>query len=259
MNEMLNRRLAECGIKISDILSMIKSSDSQQTIFMYSSHMEGLGTKDSDLDIYVLSDSFPNTSFSRDYGHYKVDIAVLNGIMLDIEYWNKPAIYQLIDDVNNTKSFNYNESDMEKLKLLHKLKIAETITDIEPGKNIRRLIEESKLSEHVFNLYVLYANSEFEDALNMYNSKEYLSALISARKSLENAMGAYNAKNGITNLKNKWISKILIERSDDKEIVNSYMKYQAYNSINENNIMEFVEELIEYIQAIMSKLSINLN
>lgn len=254
MNNILIDRLNECNITKTDILSNIKKTKHKQSIFVYTSHLEGLGTKDSDFDIYVLSESMPDIKFSRDYDHYKVHITTVKDMLLDVEYWNISDVYNLIDDINN---LNYTKLDMEELKLIHRLRVGEIISELEIGMQIKTLIENSKLREHVLKLYVLYANSELEDAINMYNSREYICALKCARNSLENAIGALNAKNGISNLKPKWIPKIFLNNNGyNEEILNKYLKYQIYSNVDKGSIDSFVEEIIEFIQNILSKVAI---
>lgn len=254
MNKVLVDRLSECNLSADNILKEIAKSGTEQAIFVYISHLENLGTKDSDFDIYVLSENIPDAEFAREEQNCKVQIAILKGKMLDIEYWSIGYIDKLIENISK---FNDSNITIEEIKLIHRLKIAEIIGGDRIGNEIKSRIQNSNLSGIVQKKYLLIANSELQDAIALYNSKEYVCALNITRIALENAIGALNAKNGITNLKNKWISKTFMNnRGYDEKLLNKYLKYQVYCNINENNLGFFVEDMIEFTQDIISSIAI---
>ncbi|MBZ9618257.1 hypothetical protein [Clostridium estertheticum] len=254
MNEILYDRFNKCNITTSDILNKITSSDSKQVVFIYTSQLEDLGTKDSDFDVYVLSESMPNGEFVRSEQGYKVQITLLNGKLLDVEYWDIKVVFNLISTIN---SLNNTILSSDELKLIHRLKIAEVVTENETGNKIQILIQNSSLKKHVIKHYLLYANSKLQDAIALYDSQQYISALNCARFSLEQAIGALNAKNGFTNLKSKWISKIFINNNGyDKELLNKYLQYQVYCNVNSGNIETFVENILEFTQNIITMVAL---
>lgn len=254
MNKILVNRFNECNLTPSDILSKIISCDDKQAVFVYASQLENLGTKDSDFDVYVLSQNMPNDEFMRSVQNYKIQTELLNGKLLDIEYWDITIVYELINTINEP---SYKKLSSDELKLIHRLKIAEVINENEIGNKIKLLIQNSNLKDLVVKQYLLVSNSQLQDAIALYDSQEYISALNCARFALENAIGALNAKNGFTNLKNKWISKIFINNNGyDKELLNKYLHYQVYCNVNSSNIESFVENILEFTQNIISMVAI---
>lgn len=254
MNKILIERLNECNLTTLDILSKITNYSDEQTIFIYISQLENLGTKDSDFDVYVLSENTPNDEFMRNEQNYKVQIALLNGKLLDIEYWDIKVVYDLINAINSS---NYEKLSLDSLKLIHRLKIAEVVNENEIGNKVKNMIQSSNLKDLVIKHYLLSASSELQDAIALYSSQEYISALNCARFALENAIGALNAKYGFTNLKAKWISKIFINNDGyEKELLNKYLQYQVYCNINNTNIESFVEDILELTQNIISHVAI---
>lgn len=254
MNKVLIDRFNQCNLMPDDVLSKIVIRDNKQAVFIYTSQLENLGTKDSDFDIYVLTETMPSDESMRDEPNKKVQIAIVNGNMLDIEYWDIKFVYTLIDKIS---SQSYNKVSSDELKLIHRLKIAEVISGYETGSSVKALIQNSSLKELVVKSYLLSANSELQDAITLYESQEYICALHCGRIALENAIGALNAKNGFTNLKNKWISKIFINNKGyNEELLKKYLQYQVYCNINSSNVEDFVENMLEFTQNIISLVAI---
>ena len=86
----LNERMQECGIQINDILDKIEiSEDKGYTVIIYISRFEGLGSKHSDLDVYILSE-----------GDIKKDtfMVKINGAVCDIEYLTFSKIFEILSE-----------------------------------------------------------------------------------------------------------------------------------------------------------------
>lgn len=253
-NEILNNRLRECGLSKEDLIKHIKMLDDNSTVFVYSSHLEGLGTHNSDFDIYVIADRIQELENAVDLGRYTLSRAFLNGITLDIEYWRTNDILNLILDINSNNKNS--KIKVEDLKLLHRLKIGQIIYGDEKGDKIRQAIKNSKLTENALGYYILEAGSLLEDSIALYKSTEYECAYICARNALFYAIGAYNVKCGVTNLRDKWIPKILASINYDKEKVEICLSYLIYSNVTRDSIAKETEELINYINELLTTISI---
>ncbi len=251
MNKILTDRFEECGISASDIFDRLIKSDEEQAIFVYTSHLEGLGTKSSDFDVYVISENIPDGEFSRNEANSKVQTSIINGKMLDIEYWTMESIEKIIFNLNN---LHYSSVSQDELKFLHRLKVSEVIYENNLNTKIKSMIKQNSLTDFVVNIYLIAANSDLQDAIALYESQEYTCALNCARRSLESAIGALNARNGFTNLKRKWASKIFLDnrKLENKQRIDQYLKYQIYCHIEEENLGLFVGDMLEFIQDIVS-------
>lgn len=254
MNQIIKKRLEECNISIEDVLSTIEYNDKKDAIFIYTSHLEGLGTKNSDFDIYVIG----TTPFSllkfKDRGVYSVQNKIIKGIYFDIEYWNKDDIEKIIDSTLET---DFGKFSVENLKLLQRISISEAINSNELEKDLISKIEKSNFRNQIIRLFTVLANSELEDALNMYKAKEYLCALKCARESLDNAIAALNAKNGYPNLKNKWIPKIFVSHNCNAKYFNEYLQLQYFSSVSKENIESHIREILEFTQNLLSNLVVS--
>lgn len=254
MNKILLERFNDFKISCNDILSSIYTDDNNEPIFVYDSHLEGLGTKDSDLDIYVLVNDWCDMEYHREYDNFKVKVVYVNNMALDIEYWRVEYVKDLIDRINNSNNVQISDDE---LKLLLRLRVGQIINDSAFGFEIKELIDKSKLQLNILKRYSLYANSALEDALNLYNSNEYICSLKCARDALENAIGALNAKHNNINLNPKWIPKIFINNNGyDEKLLDKYLKLQVFTNIEESNISSIVENIIEFSQDIISNVSL---
>jgi len=253
MESILGKRLTEHNVTFNDILLKIGNINNEDMIFAYTSQMEGLGTKDSDIDIYVLTENSSNIAFVRKDENRKVQMAMIQNLIFDIEYWEISHVNDIITRVNCdvTDSFNVNE-----LKLLHRLKESELLSEC--GSSISSAIEMSNLKKKVKEFYIVMANSELQDAIQLFNSDENICANIRATLALENAIGALNAHNGTTNLKEKWIPKIFYNnRAKNPKVYEKYLDFQVYSRTDYNSLPDFIENKLEFIQDIISMVSID--
>lgn len=250
MNKILKSRLQECDIEISDIISAIENFHKNDVTVIYTSHLEGLGTNDSDFDIYVISEEVKKLSWCKDNGKFKVQNKLIKDKCFDIEYWKIEDVEEIIENSNKADIANLLP---DSLKLIQRLFIGEKISNNKTTNELVKKVKESKFENQVVKMYLLYANSALEDSINLFNGKEYFSALKSARDSLDNSIAALNARNGFPNLKPKWIPKIFIKNKGyGQENLDRYLKLQFFSSINNENIGTHIKEMLEFSQNILS-------
>lgn len=255
MKHIFKNRLFECNIDENDIVLAIEDLDKNDAIVIYTSHLEGLGTKDSDFDIYVISDRDKNLSWFRDNGVFKVQNKLIKNKYFDIEYWKLDDIEKIIQK-NNSEDIG--SLSIDSLKLIQRLFIGVKINNTEMTNKLIEKLEESNFKKQVIKLYTVYANSDLEDAINLFNSKEYPCALKCARDALDNAIAALNAKNNFPNLKSKWIPKIFINNKGyTKKNLETYLRLQIMTSINNDNIHDHIEEMLEFTQNILSSIAVD--
>ncbi|WDV44746.1 hypothetical protein PV797_14635 [Clostridiaceae bacterium M8S5] len=257
MNKILVNRLNECEISVDGILSKIEVDTSDAIVFIYCSHLEGLGNKDSDFDVYVLMKEPGNIPFSRDAETHQIKNIKLKKASLDIEYWPISEIYKLIDEIDES----YNKIlDIDYFKLVHRVRVSEMIVGKVEGEELKNRIKKSKLNDAILNCYIVESNSWYQDAISMYNSGNYVAAVDCAYYALHNAIGALNVKRGIITVKSKWISKVFLMNFENdfsmKEIVGNFYKYQLYPSVDAENIEKFIEEKLELIQKIFNSIAL---
>ncbi len=248
MNKILKNRLNDCKIDAEEIVSHIKSKEIQLLdIYIYTSHLEGLGTKSSDFDIYVIGKEFKNLGVLKyEKGVYTENI-IINDTLIDIEYRELQEFKNVISRINNMSL----EIDLNELKFLDKL--SKGISLFSQGENLKNNIDKNKILKRVEQYYTVQANSYFRDAMALYYENEYTGAIFCARNALEHAIGILNAKNGISNVKYKWISKLFLNNEDiELSYINRYLNTQIYVDVNKDNISNYIEEMLELVQEIIS-------
>ncbi|MGL5378391.1 hypothetical protein [Clostridium sp.] len=250
MNKLLVKRLKEIDLSIDDILKTISFAD-DSIVILYTSHLEGLGNKSSDLDIYVISKSDNNEinlTEKRKGEKWVTDIKYIKNISLDIEYWNIQDVYNIVNNISDsTKQLN-----TDYLTFINRLMVGEAINNLSLANEIKEVISKSNFKKNVLKEMILTSNSWLDDAIKMFNAKEYLCSLLCTNYSLDFALQSNNIKNGIYTLKSKWIPKIAYNIINDKEIYKQYIEIQFFTNINESNIKNHIENKILLIQNILS-------
>lgn len=248
----LDKRMKECGFSKEDIKKKIQETYGESAaIFVYTSHLEGLGTASSDFDIYVICDKLPDNPKLLGYDKAKTQILLINNYSLDIEYWEENSILQMINTINVEDN---QQIDLNKITMLHRLEVAELINESNIGLQIKQDVSCSKLNRRALETLSLNARSELDDAVQMYYANEYACAIIKAREALQFAIGSLNAVHGVTNIKNKWITKIFYQNNGyDGKYLERYMKLQFFTAAkDETDLCNYAEALIELVQDIVA-------
>jgi hypothetical protein len=253
--------LEECfsryNIKLNEVLEKIEVPvDEDTALFFYTSYFEDLGNSGSDIDLYVIS----NHQLSRELpGKYStcegVSTFSLKGLEFDVEYWNPNEIIKIMDKSIN----NFASVDGELMKILLRLNYSYSPYDSLIAKDMISRLKHVNIEQSVTQKYALVARSIYEDALKMYKAKEYILTLDCCRYALWHSIGAFNSLNGHSNLKEKWISKIIMDNKayGHQEILNKYLEFQIYSNVNEENIANYVEEFLEFIQELLNTISVS--
>lgn len=128
MNINLTKRLEEVGLTREEILKVVDAGE--KPVVVYTTHMDGLGVRYSDFDVYVLTQKTEYIKeavkrrnhyvkmISFDTEYYGVnDIPYL---YLDVEYWDYEELNKIIEKVDNRKDFVVDE-----IKSLYRLRAGE--------------------------------------------------------------------------------------------------------------------------------------
>ena len=252
MNSLLAERLSEINISIDEILDLIEINN-PKGIFIYASHLEGLGTKKSDFDIYIICDDIPEEIYDKEFKNSLIKYYSINGFHIDAEYWKISDVYSIIEKLNE-KTISLDE-----VKFLHRLIKGEILCNKSILNKIKDDIDINKLKSSIAAIHLRYCRGDFEDALNMYYDNDFISTIIIGRKSLDYAIAAHNTLNNKLTCKLKWTSRLLINSlGKDDKLTQKYFKLQIYSDITQKNIHSFAEELLEFIQDMISIVSLKL-
>lgn len=255
MNQLLKNRINEHNISESDIMKCIKNISPYQSVLVYTSYMDGLGTKDSDLDVYVIYDDINLSNNFKKFEKTLREVFVKNDLEIDIEYRSISEINLLIDRFNNTIDADFPLLD---LKLLYRLNIGEDIGQREISSKVKSKIKNENFKKYLIKIYSSLAKSLFYDSLDLYNDKDYISSVIVGRKSLEYLMATLSVTKGYIILKDKWTLRTFIKSfCHDNEILNKYLYFIVYCTVNESTIDEYSKSLLEFLEENISSFNLS--
>lgn len=253
-NKIIKNRLDEYDIKTSDVMDLIHSyAVKEEPVYIYTSHLEGLGFPTSDFDVYVVYDDISKLklNFSGEESKCIIKKTIINGCSFDIEFWERSAIDSIIDNISNSERVMLPE-----LKLISKIAHSVYIKKSNTLDNLQKNIDLNALKKAIVKIYLFYAQSELDDALDFHETGDFVSSVIIGRNSLRNLGGAYNALNNKLNAKSKWISQILTKGDLGKSIfTNNYLKYQLENPIKKGGFELFSENMITFITENISSIT----
>lgn len=232
--QLLLERLLECDADYNDIISYIgEKIEGKYEVFVYISKFDGVGNKDSDFDIYVITDKKCT---------YPVEMVRIKNASCDIEYW---GISELFDIANKIDSKNY-----KNLKLLKKLSNAVPITSMGIISDVQDFVSKIDVDDKVYSYFKSLANAEYDDAVRMYKNEEYISCLCCCQRTINFWMAATNAKNNKANLNLKWANKIFIDNNGfETQLIDEYLKTFVYINVTEENIKLIVTKMIDFISS----------
>ena len=240
MNAKLKNRLKDVNLEIEDILKEIKIPQ-KCFVVLYTSHIDSLGSSESDFDVYVVYDAqcLENVEIN------KAASIVINGVEIDIEY----------HDINEVTGFFQRENRQvhtSYLSFLLRLLRGEVIhLDNELSKCIHEHIDKDRLEKIAIDTYWLDSLSAYNDALKMFNIDEHVCGIVLARNALNHITMAINIINKDYVFKPKW-AYLLLKRSlgESHDLVRNYERF-TLGSVDNPEIM--LEELLYYIQNLTTK------
>lgn len=204
-------------------------------IVIYMSSLEGLGTSNSDVDVYVIE---CNTMHMGNVIQIQI-----NGVVLDVELWDSNNILQIYNEVSqNTLKMQ----DVPNMKLLLRLRQGLWLNSDNKSKLLETL-KETKLESNVTNMYADMARSHYDDARKMIKSGETILSLDEMRRAAWLAAAALNSIYGHPNLKEKWITKIFLDSNVSSDLKERYLNLQVYSTVNQKNINKIVSDFSDLV------------
>lgn len=252
--KIINKVLLDKDLSLKTIADKLSQANEDSGILLYTSFLEGLGNKNSDIDIYVFleDDQNFNNQGMRRYGDcLGVEVVRVGNIELDIEYWSINVIEDLVERLTITRGL---ACSYEEFKLLLRIYHGFFINKNKISEKLLYLIKTSHFLELLTNRISLEARSYYDDSLKMFEVGEYILALDCARRSLWECASLLNAKNGNPNLKSKWTSKIYIDNGGygDQELFERYMNLQIYSAVSEQNLESVLQDMLSLIQDMIN-------
>lgn len=231
--QLLEERLRECNIsinQITDSIDKILSGNYEQ--YVYISQFDGLGNQKSDFDVYVIVE--------ENIKHFTRMLKIQKA-KLDIEIW---SIDELLENITSDEVSN----DIKTLKKIYRIRTAERISADRKGsisEKLEKAIVEIDIEKMIYQFYKTMSNSEYKNAVNMFDSEEFISSMECCRRAVSNLLAAYDAQNNNVVCNMKWAEKVFLKNIGDMQ--EEYLKTFVYTEINKENIKAVVERMLDFM------------
>lgn len=89
-------------VEVKDILQSINLKNLKDSeVIAYSSYLEGLGNRNSDIDIYAIQNCEDQLNTPRE--GFRMEIVYIKDTVLDIEYWSYGDINRILSLIQEKK------------------------------------------------------------------------------------------------------------------------------------------------------------
>ena len=233
----------------SNIMTSFKSRLENVSIYVYTSHFEGLGTNRSDIDVYVFCNTIPELlKFDMTFPKSMFVGSRIGNENIDTEYWRNEIFVSTAE--HYVSDDNYFDPIIAKVLLrLEKgvcLKQGFVTDFISTGDYLE--VNHRKIGSYFRNEAV----SDIWDATALLNSGELIPALDVSRKAVLSALAYNNAEKGFPSLNMKWFSKIFLEKTDvDSSLRSDYHKL-LFSCVTVGTIEKRIDENLEFTQNLLS-------
>jgi len=231
--EVLKKRLDECNANTESIVEFVKKKiKGECEILVYISHFEGLGNKDSDFDVYVLS--------QKKYDNL-VEMVKLENIKCDIEYWSYDDIKKLVDEIHCM--------DFVRIKALKKMTTAISIYHGDDKMDeLLVLLNSVDIDEMAYMYFKSILNAEYDDAVKMFKNKEWIACHSCCYRAVNAWLATVNQKNNFGNMNLKWANKIFVDHNGfDTGLLDDYLNTFVYVNISKENLPQKVEDMMCFL------------
>lgn len=225
-------------------------------ITYYSSFMEDLGNKKSDVDVYVIYDGDVVSGNLMKRKNCYVEFDRNFYLDLDIEYYSLKKFLE-IKKYSDDFKFNRNSSifkfDIDKIKFLHKYSVSKIFyqnseySKIVNGNTLNKEVINKIICNNYYNLY----RGEIDDALKFYSFNDIYSSFIMSQKSFLYLLMACFAYKNKPIVKGKWVVKRLQESNfvRERKIFENYY-FIPFNKITKESVESFIEQIQEIAMEI---------
>jgi HEPN domain-containing protein len=227
------------------VLDMISNDPEVLAAFAYGSRVEGLSNKYSDLDVCIIS--------SRRQGAIFVKTQDLE---VDVESIPLNQLEEMIAIATNARL-----PDQFAISWCHRIITGISISDKQQVfERLRERMDMVAIRRNLVALYSGEASGFLEDSLGAFESKDFETALVTARLGVEMAALAYLCSVGIVNPKTRWIYRYLLKvrGSEGDELVRNFRTLEriCVNSFEE--IKAYVEKAAQFTNEVITQAQVSI-
>jgi hypothetical protein len=204
------------GVSLFDILRDLSFQPLHDLILAGGSIVEGLGNKESDIDIFIIH----GKQTYRDERN-KVRLASRVRRWIDIIHMSVEAVESVHQQIHKKSATlppewgQFPGISLEALDLYHRLSLAVRLNDPILGSDFMPTFDRVVLGRALCLTFLIPARARWVDAVGAFESGQFGQARYVARFCLEYALTSYCALLGETNPSEKWLAAKLARLKDD--------------------------------------------
>lgn len=245
------KRLSALHIEPDKVLADLSLSTDPYTVFLSGSIIEGFGNAESDLDVFVVyPDELPTMRTDFDRGSNTIAVEFTTDWRLDIESWSRPQVFQVAHSLNHCPPENQNACmnlQPFEIDLAHRFRIGIPILKEDHFQELLQAFDFQHISKIIMMRSLICYNSVAEDAAGAIASKQYGTALLTARQAVQFAIDAFLAASGETNAKEKWRFQKL-ERLQAEEQLKQYWTFETPHITSQEDVLSYAKSCLLFAQ-----------
>ncbi len=274
IHDPLDSTLKNLNISLHDLKSKIRG-DSKEIAVAAGTLIEGIGTPDSDLDVYVFYRETAPAAFKNNHNYSELvdghlyhfyDYVGRNGYAIDVKYFNVHFIRDLIEGIHAEFDSCLYETKLKReifgkrldgrndhADMAHKLLAAVPIQGEEEWEELLRDFPRERFC------YLLYRTGmggypEFKDLAGFVKQERWHEAATVARELLYSQMRGYTHLLGNTNYKDKWLIAYLSRvKGFDQGVRDEFYKLYFGDIFHEDAAQSCVLEICKLIDNIWDR------
>lgn len=265
---MINLKAIGKQIEKQDLLAKIPVREND-ILFISGSLIEGIGNENSDLDIFILTDSeFQVVSKDSYTSEFQINsFYVINDIQCDVEIWKLSILEELITqineiDFNNLDQRTFNQINVNEIpfmtlmSLLHRVLVGIPLNNAEKLKSYIDKLNWENYYILLQRMYVNLIDNSFDDIIGNFKSGEYPTALLLARQNLIKAVIVLLLSKNVSIDREKWALikfEELVTADNELSIIYKKTINLLFEKalLNEESIKENIEDIISLINKII--------
>lgn len=198
------------GISAEGLLGLEPGIHPDAVVYLSGSHVEGLGTPTSDIDLYVIADSGSLAApFVFEGEGARIGIHFVAGRRVDFEVWTERSVHELAARAAKAFSNVTNSLSLEDEAFIHRLRIGTALRNAAEFRRIVSMFPGDRFQAYLLRRAIERIDNTHEDLDGMFAACDYLTVYMRLRDLLMLTVDAVNIAHGHVNPRQKWRMRYL--------------------------------------------------
>lgn len=250
-------RLESLSINKDEILENLYLPEKPYTVFLSGSVIEGYGNAESDLDLFVVyENAVPPVRSDITQESNLISMEYIADWRVDIESWSSKTISAIASRISQSDLKDVGACmaiSLSDFNLAHSIRIGLPIQNEENFQHLQQALDIQHISSILTERYLRFYYAAAEDAAGAIVSKQYGTALITARHSVEFALDALMAFHQETNIKEKWRFQKLAKLGMPL-LLERYWQLETASLPTQEDVLPYAKDCLFFAQGVVAKI-----